>query len=327
MGFFSIATEVILQEHKFRPITGRVLMIGRQNTGLTPPEALHMIERLGIEVRRRDFEIDTKAMHSTRRGEITDRSFFAAFADCRVEAIDVSAYEGAEIIHDLSTPVPDDLKDQFDFIFDGSTLDNVFNAAIAMQNIHDLLKPHGRCVMINWSNSTPSAYSMLSPDWFMDFFAYHEYEDARVLVVEAEHPGGRVWQYNPFKNKNGYYGYQRTEIITEGRRATVCFGEKSDRPPKSGYTVQNQYRSEKEPYLSSAIRFHNSRRPAYDFHWHGAKTDTPNISAFETLSLLADSARQSEPTEIKRGTDSLRYRIQSALREGRVISGIKRRLT
>jgi hypothetical protein len=36
MGFFPTATEVILQEHRFRPITGRALMIGRQNTGLIP---------------------------------------------------------------------------------------------------------------------------------------------------------------------------------------------------------------------------------------------------------------------------------------------------
>jgi SAM-dependent methyltransferase len=171
MGFFPAATEVILQEHKFRAITGRALMIGRQNTGLTPEEALQLLRRNGLPLLTDRFELDKDTQHVTGRdGEITDRSFFAAFSNCSVEAIDVSDYEGAEIVHDLSVPIPDALKGQFDFIYDGSTLDNVFNVATAMQNIDDLLKPGGRCVLMNWSNSTPTAYAMLSPDWFMDFF-------------------------------------------------------------------------------------------------------------------------------------------------------------
>jgi hypothetical protein len=47
IGFFPTATEVILQEHRFRPITGRALMIGRQNTGLLPGEAKHLIVQTG----------------------------------------------------------------------------------------------------------------------------------------------------------------------------------------------------------------------------------------------------------------------------------------
>jgi len=124
MGFFPTATEVVLREHGFRPITGRALMIGRQNTGLIPGEAKHLIERNGIPLLRDDF--------------------------------------------------------------DGSSLDNIFNVATAMQKVSDLLKPGGRCVLMNWSNSFPTAYAMLSPDWFMDFFGYHEYEDARVLVVAVK---------------------------------------------------------------------------------------------------------------------------------------------
>jgi hypothetical protein len=32
MGFFPTATEVVLREHRFRPITGRALMIGRHDS-------------------------------------------------------------------------------------------------------------------------------------------------------------------------------------------------------------------------------------------------------------------------------------------------------
>src|ERR1700738_3015936 len=124
MGFFPTATEVVLRAHGLRPITGRALMIGRQNTGLIPGEAKHLIERNGIPLLRDDF--------------------------------------------------------------DGSSLDNIFNVATAMQNVSALLKPGGRCGLMNWSNSFPTAYAMLSPEWVMDFFAYQEYEVAGVLVVAAK---------------------------------------------------------------------------------------------------------------------------------------------
>src|SRR6201999_2443491 len=87
MGFFPTATEVILQEHKYRPIKGRVLMIGRQNTGLTPDEDKHLVTRNAIPLLTDSFEIYKDTKHSRRDGEITDRSFFAAFTDCSVEAI------------------------------------------------------------------------------------------------------------------------------------------------------------------------------------------------------------------------------------------------
>ena len=139
-------------------------MIGRQNTGLIPGEAKHLIERNGIPLLRDDF--------------------------------------------------------------DGSSLDNIFNVATAMQNVSDLLKPGGRCVLMNWSNSFPTAYAMLSPDWFMDFFAYHEYEDARVLVVAVDAVHGRVWRYDPLVIHDNQYGYQCSSVTTHETRATICFAEK-----------------------------------------------------------------------------------------------------
>jgi SAM-dependent methyltransferase len=314
----------------FQPVPGRALMIGRQNTGLIPGEAKHLIERNGIPLLRDDFEIEKNTIHSTGRdGEITDRAFFAAFSNCSVEAIDVSDYESAEIVHDMSVPIPDHLKGQFDFIYDGSSLDNIFNVATAMQNVSDLLKPGGRCVLMNWSNSFPTAYAMLSPDWFMDFFAYHEYEDARVLVVAVDAVHGRVWRYDPLVIHDNQYGYQCSSVTTHETRATICFAEKSDKPAKGGFPVQMHYRGANvEPYLSSAKRFHTSQRPQYDFSWHGIKTMQPNISSFSTLTLLADSDATYDARVVAAAAKArwLVNRIRLAIAEGRLMSSIKRRL-
>jgi len=45
----------------------------------------------------------------------------------RVDSIDYSTYEGASIIHNLNEPLPSDLRQQFSAVFDGGTLEHVFD--------------------------------------------------------------------------------------------------------------------------------------------------------------------------------------------------------
>jgi SAM-dependent methyltransferase len=70
----------------------------------------------------------------------------------RVEALDYTPAEGAEHICDLNAPVGRTLREQFDFIFDGGTIEHVFNVPMALQNVFDMLKPGGVFVSANGLN-------------------------------------------------------------------------------------------------------------------------------------------------------------------------------
>ena len=70
----------------------------------------------------------------------------------QMEAMDFSDYEGAGILHDLNRPVAAELEGQFDFIFDGGTLEHVFNVPVALQSVFRMLKPGGRFVSANGMN-------------------------------------------------------------------------------------------------------------------------------------------------------------------------------
>src|SRR3954454_8629360 len=48
--------------------------------------------------------------------------FFKYLGSRTIKSLDFSGFEGAEIIHDLNNPVPRELSDQFDCIFDGGTI-------------------------------------------------------------------------------------------------------------------------------------------------------------------------------------------------------------
>lgn len=70
-----------------------------------------------------------------------------------VESLDFSDFEGAQLLCDLNQPVPEEWHGQFDFIFDGGTLEHVFNVPQALRNMFDMLSPNGRFVALNPLNN------------------------------------------------------------------------------------------------------------------------------------------------------------------------------
>jgi hypothetical protein len=77
----------------------------------------------------------------------------------KMTTLDASPYEappGAMFLqHDLNLPVPAALHGAFGFIFDGGTLEHVFNMPMALTNLFHLLQPGGRVVGLNPLNGWP----------------------------------------------------------------------------------------------------------------------------------------------------------------------------
>jgi len=78
--------------------------------------------------------------------------FFEALGFGTVRSMDLSDFEGADILHDLNDPVPDDLVGQFGLIYDGGTTEHVFDVRACMTNMHRMLQSGGvfaSCVPAN----------------------------------------------------------------------------------------------------------------------------------------------------------------------------------
>ena len=70
-------------------------------------------------------------------------TFFTTLGFKGVKAMDLSDFEGAEVLHDLNDKLPKSLKGSADLIYDGGTTEHVFDVAQAMDNIAELLRPGG----------------------------------------------------------------------------------------------------------------------------------------------------------------------------------------
>jgi hypothetical protein len=83
-------------------------------------------------------------------------TMFEALGFAGIESIDISDYEGATHVWDLNQPVPQDWHGRYSFIFDGGTLEHVFNLPQAFANVLNMLRPGGRFVGANPFNGYPS---------------------------------------------------------------------------------------------------------------------------------------------------------------------------
>ena len=88
-----------------------------------------------------------------------------------IESMDLSDYEGAGILHNLNDPIPAALEGEFDFIFDGGTMEHVFNVPVALMNVFRMLKPGGRFVSANGMNGwVGHGFYQFNPDLAWTFW-------------------------------------------------------------------------------------------------------------------------------------------------------------
>ncbi|WP_298257135.1 hypothetical protein [uncultured Litoreibacter sp.] len=129
---------------RFRP-AGRSLMLGRQSFKIEPPFAKSYeksLRRAGIKEKR---------FHFLQEDGYSE-TLFRNLGLGEIETMDFASYEGPSIEHDLNEPVSKKLHNQFGFIFDGGTIEHVFNVPQALENVFNMLKPGGRFVSANGMN-------------------------------------------------------------------------------------------------------------------------------------------------------------------------------
>jgi SAM-dependent methyltransferase len=172
------------------PTCASVLMLGRQNvSGYNDKWAETVLSR----------ELDTPSIYS----------------------LDQSNYEAPSFIHDLNLPVPDDLRNRFDLIIDGGTLEHVFNIPQALANVSLMLKQGGVFVSQQMCGITGHGFYTLSPELFFSwainsgyqqprcvayrhklFDAWHELEWDRQSRIEIQELGPFYFIFSAIKGAN-----------------------------------------------------------------------------------------------------------------------------
>lgn len=106
--------------------------------------------------------------------------------------MDASKYEGASVVQDLNQPVPDSLKERFDAIFDGGTLEHVFNIPAALKNCMEMTKVGGRFYMHTCANNLCGhGFYQFSPELFYRVFSEQNGFEVERMVIHPLGPYGQ----------------------------------------------------------------------------------------------------------------------------------------
>ena len=202
MGLAQGALKLLLASAGSDPLAGSILVLGKQDTWITQAMLRRCAACAGVRLRDVPLEISPKREYA-RRGYLTDESVLRAIGFTEYSSLDVSGYEGADIIHDLNAAeVPARLESRFDAVLDAGTLEHVFHVPNALRAIGTMLRVGGRAVHLSpASNFVDHGFYMFSPTLLWDFYAANGYElcEMRLVRITQRHWAApwEVFEYVP----------------------------------------------------------------------------------------------------------------------------------
>lgn len=181
MAINAISAELLLSCRQLQPQASDFLMLGRQWLRLSE----HQAERLSQEhkIKLQDLA-DPKFSDTVYAEPLLTRIGFQ-----RVESLDATAYQGAGLVHDLNLPLPAEKREQWDWVFDGGSLEHVFDFPAAIRNCSALLRPGGlfitMCPVNNWMGH---GFYQFSPELFFRAFAVEHGFQVKFAALASHGP-------------------------------------------------------------------------------------------------------------------------------------------
>jgi hypothetical protein len=139
-----------------------------------------------------------------------------------IRTIDASSYEGADIIHDLNTPVPEEWRGTVRFLYDGGTLEHVFDIATAFKNVISLLSIGGVALFAPPANSQCGhGFYQFSPELFYRLLQTNGFDDVVVYVASTVGPQRWFKAVDPraVKRRAQFMSSEALQLIVIARKA------------------------------------------------------------------------------------------------------------
>lgn len=172
----------------------KILTLGVQDCHFTYDQLIRFLGRHGIphvELQNSEIELTNgfrwlpEAMRTECKDFIHQTTLFRVlgFERENIHAMDHSAYEGANIVHDLNVPVGQTLEKGFDFIFDGGTVEHVFSVKDSLFNIGRMCAVGGVVVNINPADYINHGFINLNAELYRDFYLVNGFEKIDLKYV------------------------------------------------------------------------------------------------------------------------------------------------
>src|SRR5215213_9006831 len=186
MGLDINAVQFLIAARKSGLEFGDVVTLGRQDLNVYPAKMKALLES-------HQFSGEAFAPGAPDSGFA--EPMFEALGARNAFAMDASDFEGAEFVHDLNQPLPDNLKQRFDVVFDGGTLEHVFNFPQALKNCMEMVKPGGHFMMHTPGNNWwGHGFYQASPELFYRALSPENGFEMERMIAHFVGPYGRWYE-------------------------------------------------------------------------------------------------------------------------------------
>ena len=139
-----------------------------------------------------------------------------------IDSLDFSNYEHATIIHDINLPVPDHLKEKFSCVFDGGTLEHVFDFPRAIKNAMEMVAVGGHFLGIGPANNyTGHGFYQFSPELYWRIFSEengYAVEEIAVCESRRDAPSYRMNDPAKVRRRIQFTSSQPTYVTVRAKR-------------------------------------------------------------------------------------------------------------
>ena len=226
---------------------GDTLTIGRLDLNVYPAKMRQVMARAGLP--------DTAFAPNAPDTGFAE-PVFKSLGARSVAALDVSNFEGAEFIHDLNQPVRDDLKQRFDTVYDGGTLEHVFNFPVALRNCMEMVREGGRFITHTCANNwCGHGFYQFSPELFYNVLSEDNGFEVERMILHVVGPYNQWYEVsNPrvIRSRVELFNSVPLQIMVQARR-TKIMPMFTKTPQQSDYVPrwEEQSPEDKNPYAPS----------------------------------------------------------------------------
>jgi hypothetical protein len=189
MGIAHPIISLLMKESKEHPFSGSILQLGKQNIPCDAQSLKSIAEKNNYPLKMVDSPANKNINDkpSGKSSNISDITLFKSLGFSEVHALDVSSYEEANLVFDLNQPqIPSELKERFDVIINGGTIEHVFHLPNALRNIFHMLKTGGRVIHIAPANNYfDHGFYLFSPCFFIDYYRSNQFQISKSLLIRS----------------------------------------------------------------------------------------------------------------------------------------------
>jgi len=193
MGMLHSHIRLVAQMHKRYRFSGPLCSLGNQDVWASLSDLRHCF----AEAQAPYAEPKDVLPHSSRtfgmnsvlsdlsRNFVHAKTMFEAFGITEYLDMDKFDSDNPAVLHDLNDPIPADLKSRFGMVFDGGTIEHIFDVRQVMGNIVDMLRPGG-CVVHLCSFAIDHGFYGFSPLMFYDYYGANGFGEFECHIMELD---------------------------------------------------------------------------------------------------------------------------------------------